>query len=307
MSLKLNRLGSIWDRTQLLEQNENIDKTERFLSKFDGTRLLEQTANLFNKAQAGYGSVDQNTGKVNEDGFRNTGFIKVEPDTVYRMNPKMGVGAMYDENLNYVAAISTAGDTIRTTVNTRYVRISVSGSTLDTTMFYKGSTQKSYVEYGFKPSPLIMDDTSIKNELTINQGQIYPLKLHQLGSGELKIAELHKNAVLDAKVYGAIPGKIYRLTYVSNGYVNSKVGGETWGITVVEMNKDGSDERIVTNYNEHPGERGSAGIDTIIQYESDMVFSVTVDRKVISESNIPTHMNLSTSPNVIIAPSKYSF
>ena len=165
---------------------------------------------------------------------------------------------------------------------------------------------------GNAPINAVPADNSITSEkivfdsLSMNRGKVYPLKLHQLGSGNLRISDLHKEAILDAKVFGAIPGKVYRLAYVSNGFVRTD-GEVTWGITVTEHNEDGTEGRIVTNYIDHPGKKGSDGIDTIIQGNDEMMFSVTVDRRVISDSNIPTHMNLSTSPNTIIDPSKYSF
>ena len=165
---------------------------------------------------------------------------------------------------------------------------------------------------GNAPVNAVPADNSITSEkivfdsLSMNRGKVYPLKLHQLGSGDLRISDLHKEAILDAKVFGANPDKVYRLAHVSNGFVRPE-GFATWGITVTEHNMDGSGSRIVTNYIDHPGKKGSDGIDTIIQGNDEMMFSVTVDRRVISDSNIPTHMNLSTSPNTIIDPSKYSF
>ena len=165
---------------------------------------------------------------------------------------------------------------------------------------------------GNAPINAVPADNSITSEkivfdsLSMNRGKVYPLKLHQLGSGDLKISDLHKEAILDAKVFGAIPGKVYRLAYVSNGFVRTN-GEVTWGITVTEHNEDGTGSRIVTNYTDHPGKKRSDDIDTIIQGNDEMMFSVTVDRRVITNSSIPTHMNLSTSPNVIIDPSKYSF
>lgn len=153
---------------------------------------------------------------------------------------------------------------------------------------------------------VVNSEKIVFDSLTMNSGKVYPLKLHQLGSGDLRISDLHKEAILDAKVFGAIPGKVYRLAFVSNGFVRPE-GFATWGITVAEYNEDGTEGRIVTNYIDHPGKKGSDDIDTIIQGNDEMMFSVTVDRRVISNSPIPTHMNLSTSPNTIIDPSKYSF
>lgn len=312
--MDLNRTGSIWDRQNRNGINENWGKLEKstyltdaFIKDFDGERLLEQTINLFNKEQVGTGSINVNTGSANNDGFSNTGFVPVKPGTIYSAVPRpgIGVGAFYDGGFNYISGISSTERVFTTPERARYVRFTVSSASINSAMIYEGSAVKPYEPYGFKPAPLIIDNSG-RDALTINQGSVYPLKLYQLGSGSLTIPDLHKNAVLDAKVFGAIPGKLYRLSYVSNGFVHASLG-ETWGITVTETNKDGSGARVVTNYNEQAGTRGSTGIDTIIQGNDEMMFSVTVDRKVISDSSIPTHMNMNTAPNVIIDPSNYSF
>src|SRR5699024_7077718 len=143
--MDLNRTESQWNRDNRNKMNENWEMIEqdvvsfgKFIEGFDGSQLLERTANMFNKDQAGYGSINPSTGEARSDGFRNTGFIKVDPDTIYRMNPSLGMGAMYNKEYDYVAPINTPDNTVRTTLETMYVRVSVSGSQMDRTMFYKG-------------------------------------------------------------------------------------------------------------------------------------------------------------------------
>lgn len=307
--LRLPFLKSPFDDEALNIQNSGIALLNYISSGFDGTKLIEPTANLFNKAQAGYGAVHSVSGEVRnpDDGFRNTGFIPVEPDTTYRMNPTMGLGAMYDENYNYVGAINTAGDTIRTTDKTRYVRVSVSSGSFNTSMFYKGSEAKSFEEYGFKPSPLIIDDSSTSDGLTINRGKDYPIKsVAWSGNTPSNIHQSVKDAVLDAKVFGAIPGKWYRLAFISNGHPRD--GVPTYGITIQEQDIASGNTRIVTNYIYNTDvKKGSDGIDTVIQGDDEMMFSVTIDRKVISDSASPNFLNFNNSPTAIIDPSKYSF
>ena len=306
--MNLNRTGSIWDRKNRNGINQNWEEIEdglntlvSFTEGFDGSKLLERTANLFNKDEAGYGSIKSSTGNVNDDTFRNTGFIAVDPDTTYRMNPTMGLGAMYDRDYNFVGAINTAGETIRTTDETRYVRVSVSTAQIDTTMFYKGSAYKSYEPYGFRPSQL-----TASNALTINRGADFPLLPNGwLGQNSGTINEVARNAILDAEVFGAIPGRIYRLAFVANGHLRDNV--PHYGITIQEEDLNTGAVRIVNNYITDAGVKRSNGIDTITQGNDEMMFSVTVDRKVISDSSTPLFLNMNHSPAAYIDPNRYSF
>ena len=308
--MNLNRTGSIWNRENRNGINQNWGEIEdglntliSFTEGFDGSKLLERTANLFNKNEAGYGAVHSASGEVRnpDDGFRNTGFIKVDPRTTYRMNQTMGLGAQYDGNFNYVAPISTSGDTIHTHANTRYVMVSVSAARLDTTMFYKGSEYKSYEPYGFRPSQL-----TASNALTINRGADFPLLpngWNKQNSGTIN--EVAKNAILDAEVFGAIPGRIYRLAFVANGHLRDDV--PHYGITIQEEDLNTGAIRIVNNYITDAGVKRSNGIDTITQGNDEMMFSVTVDRKVISDSSTPLFLNMNHSPAAYIDPNRYSF
>ena len=305
--MDLNRTDSLWNRQNRNGINQNWGKIENdvnalksFTEGFDGSKLLERTANMFNKDQAGYGSINPSTGEARSDGFRNTGFIKVDPDTIYRMNPSLGMGAMYNKEYDYVAPINTPDNTVRTTLETMYVRVSVSGSQMDSTMFYKGSEHKPYEPYGFKPTAATSADS-----LTINRGKDHPLNpFGWSGSTSGTIHEVAKNAILDAQVYGALPNKVYRLAFVANG--NERDGTLHYSITVQEQNVGGGGTRIVTNYIDHVGVKGSDGIDTIMQGNDDIMFKVVVDRKVISDSSSPTFLNLQNSANAIIKETNYN-
>ena len=55
--VKLKRTESIWDRSNRNNINYNWDILQSFIQEFDGERLLEVSYNLFNKENAGDGSV----------------------------------------------------------------------------------------------------------------------------------------------------------------------------------------------------------------------------------------------------------
>ena len=142
--------------------------------------------------------------------------------------------------------------------------------------------------------------------MTINRGADFPLLpngWNKQNSGTIN--EVAKNAILDAEVFGAIPGRIYRLAFVANGHLRDSV--PHYGITIQEEDLNTGAIRIVNNYITDAGVKRSNGIDMITQGNDEMMFSVTVDRKVISDSSTPLFLNMNHSPAAYIDPNRYSF
>ena len=328
--MKLNRTGSIWNRDNRNGINTNWVRLESFLKEFDGTRLMEVSYNLFDKSRAGDGSISSVNGSVNSDGFKNTGFIALKPNTTYQTTTS-GAGALYDINQNFKRGLGSSVTTFTTTSSEYFYRATLGVYQLDTFMIHEGDALLPYMPYGVRPAPLIIDENlkklieeanetfEVMDGLTINRGKDYPLKSVQLGSQEpVEIAEHVKNVVLDATVSGAEPDKYYRITFVANGIVQ---GGEPrYGISAGEYRKsDGWRTRWVFTYNDastpenqqnYNIEKHSDGIDTIIADRGDLVISVTVDRQAITNSSNPTFLNLNSgignSQSAVIDPSTYT-
>ena len=328
--MKLNRTGSIWNRYNRNGINTNWVRLESFLKEFDGTRLMEVSYNLFDKSRAGDGSISSVNGSVNDDGFKNTGFIALKPNTTYQTTAS-GAGALYDINQNFKRGLGSSVTTFTTTSSEYFYRATLGVYQLDTFMIHEGDALLPYMPYGVRPAPLIIDENlkklieeanetfEVMDGLTINRGKDYPLKSVQLGSQEpVEIAEHVKNVVLDATVSGAEPDKYYRITFVANGHVQ---GGEPrYGISAGEYRKsDGFRTRWVFTYNDastpenqqnYNIQKGSDGIDTIIADRGDLVISLTVDREAITNSSNPTFLNLNSgignSPSAVIDPSTYT-
>lgn len=328
--MKLNRTGSIWNRDNRNGINTNWVRLESFLKEFDGTRLMEVSYNLFDKSRAGDGSISSVNGSVNSDGFKNTGFIALKPNTTYQTTAS-GAGALYDINQNFKRGLGSSVTTFTTTSSEYFYRATLGVYQLDSFMIHEGDALLPYMPYGVRPAPLIIDENlkklieeanetfEVMDGLTINRGKDYPLKSVQLGSQEpVEIANHVKNVVLDATVSGAEPDKYYRITFVANGIVQ---GGEPrYGISAGEYRKsDGWRTRWVFTYNDastpenqqnYNIEKHSDGIDTIIADRGDLVISVTVDREAITNSSNPTFLNLNSgignSPSAVIDPSTYT-
>ena len=328
--MKLNRTGSIWNRDNRNGINTNWVRLEAFLKEFDGTRLMEVSYNLFDKSRAGDGSISSVNGSVNSDGYKNTGFIALKPNTTYQTTSS-GAGALYGINQDFKRGLSSSVTTFTTTSSEYFYRATLGVYQLDTFMIHEGDALLPYMPYGVRPAPLIIDENlkklieeanetfEVMDGLTINRGKDYPLKSVQLGSQEpVEIAEHVKNVVLDATVSGAEPDKYYRITFVANGIVQ---GGEPrYGISAGEYRKsDGWRTRWVFTYNDastpenqqnYNIEKHSDGIDTIIADRGDLVISVTVDRQAITNSSNPTFLNLNSgignSPSAVIDPSTYT-
>lgn len=328
--MKLNRTGSIWNRENRNGINTNWVRLESFLKEFDGTRLMEVSYNLFDKSRAGDGSISSVNGSVNDDGYKNTGFIALKPNTTYQTTSS-GAGALYGINQDFKRGLGSSVTTFTTTSSEYFYRATLGVYQLDTFMIHEGDALLPYMPYGVRPAPLIIDENlkklieeanetfEVMDGLTINRGKDYPLKSVQLGSQEpVEIAEHVKNVVLDATVSGAEPDKYYRITFVANGIVQ---GGEPrYGISAGEYRKsDGWRTRWVFTYNDastpenqqnYNIEKHSDGIDTIIADRGDLVISVTVDRQAITNSSNPTFLNLNSgignSPSAVIDPSTYT-
>ena len=328
--MKLNRTGSIWNRDNRNGINTNWVRLEAFLKEFDGTRLMEVSYNLFDKSRAGDGSISSVNGSVNDDGYKNTGFIALKPNTTYQTTSS-GAGALYGINQDFKRGLSSSVTTFTTTSSEYFYRATLGVYQLDTFMIHEGDALLPYMPYGVRPAPLIIDENlkklieeanetfEVMDGLTINRGKDYPLKSVQLGSQEpVEIAEHVKNVVLDATVSGAEPDKYYRITFVANGIVQ---GGEPrYGISAGEYRKsNGFRTRWVFTYNDastpenqqnYNIQKGSDGIDTIIADRGDLVISVTVDRQAITNSSNPTFLNLNSgignSPSAVIDPSTYT-
>lgn len=328
--MKLNRTGSIWNRDNRNGINTNWVRLESFLKEFDGTRLMEVSYNLFDKSRAGDGSISSVNGSVNDDSFKNTGFIALKPNTTYQTTSS-GAGALYGINQDFKRGLGSSVTTFTTTSSEYFYRATLGVYQLDTFMIHEGDALLPYMPYGVRPAPLIIDENlkklieeanetfEVMDGLTINRGKDYPLKSVQLGSQEpVEIAEHVKNVVLDATVSGAEPDKYYRITFVANGIVQ---GGEPrYGISAGEYRKsDGWRTRWVFTYNDastpenqqnYNIQKGSDGIDTIIADRGDLVISVTVDRQAITNSSNPTFLNLNSgignSPSAVIDPSTYT-
>ena len=328
--MKLNRTGSIWNRDNRNGINTNWVRLESFLKEFDGTRLMEVSYNLFDKSRAGDGSISSVNGSVNSDGFKNTGFIALKPNTTYQTTSS-GAGALYGINQDFKRGLGSSVTTFTTTSSEYFYRATLGVYQLDTFMIHEGDALLPYMPYGVRPAPLIIDENlkklieeanetfEVMDGLTINRGKDYPLKSVQLGSQEpVEIANHVKNVVLDATVSGAEPDKYYRITFVANGIVQ---GGEPrYGISAGEYRKsDGFRTRWVFTYNDastpenqqnYNIQKGSDGIDTIIADRGDLVISLTVDREAITNSSNPTFLNLNSgignSPSAVIDPSTYT-
>lgn len=325
-------LGSVWNRTNRAGQNTFNKQVANTLNQFDGTRLLDFSYNLFDKTTAGDGSVNNATGDIRADGFKNTGYIPVKPNTYYTVKPNIANGAFYDANGKYISGTTTSSaNPIMTPANARILNMTVASSQIDTFMIYEGAEDKPYKPYGVKAVPLLFDQEFLDevnaareyfenvDELGLNYGKDFPLKSVQLGNqAPVSIPAIVKNIVLDAKVSGAKTDMYYRLDFVANGIVSN--GKARYGINISELRiADGSRARHVFLYNADDLEgnsqnantqKTSDGIDTIIVDNGEIAVSLTVDRQAISNSSNPTFLNLNSgadnSPSAVIDRSVYA-
>jgi hypothetical protein len=151
-----------------------------------------------------------------------------------------------------------------------------------------------------------------------NKGESFPLKNMTFKNTTGTISTTAKNAILDAKVFGAKVDCYYMLTFIANGYVSQ--GKPRYGITLLEYRKsDFSTVGFRTNYvfiyNDDvlAGNQGNANyvktsetIETITVDNGTIACSVTIDRTAFSGAEF---LNLSSNhaPTAIIDPANYFF
>ncbi|WP_213810599.1 hypothetical protein [Jeotgalicoccus sp. WY2] len=306
-----------------------LNLISNFVDQFDGTRLYEVSYNLFNKETVGNGSVDGDTGDINDDGFRHA-VIEVKPNTPYVMTSK-GRGALLTATGEHVQKILSSTTSFVTPSNVHLYKVTLGSAQIDTFMIHEGTVLKPYKPWGVEPSPLLFDQDFLDevndareyfenvDALGLNYGKDFPLKSVALGSTTQEpIAQRVKNIVLDAKVYGAKTGYYYRVDFVANGFVTS--GKARYGINVREIPVGSATGPYIFKYDDDASpenhqnanvQKLSDGIDTIIADGGDIIVSVTVDRAAISESSNPTFLNLNSgagsSPTAVIDPVNHFF
>src|SRR5699024_175485 len=121
----------------------------------------------------------------------------------------------------------------------------IANNSVDTTKIADGAVTNSRIA-----DESVDHDKLSVDALSMNKGKDFPLKSVDLGGQKaLPIATHVKNIVLDAKVFGALPGMYYRLTFVANGIISG--GSQRYGITVEERRiSDGAMVRYVFHYSD---------------------------------------------------------
>lgn len=185
----------------------------------------------------------------------------------------------------------------------------------------RNSHNSNYEELYSLFENFIPDPSEGLGYLEDNRGVDFPLRNMTFNGENKPITDEAKNAILDAKVFGARIGYYYRLTFVGNGF-DSK-GKKRWGITLREhsienFETNGGSARFIFIYNDDDmsgndgnanWQKGQDGVDTITVDNGEIACSVTVDRQVISELAKPEFINLDSpyAPTAIIDPSNYFF
>src|SRR5699024_6817873 len=195
MALTLDLVGSVWNRDNRNTINTNFVTLRNFMREFDGTRLMEVSYNLFDKSRAGDGSINSADGTVNSDGFKNTGFIALKPNTTYQTTSS-GAGALYDINQNFKGGLRSRVTTFTTTSSNDFCLATLGTYQLDTFMSHEFDLLLPYKAYWVRLAPLIIDENlkrlieeanvtfEVMDGLTFNFRKDFPLKSVQLVSHE---------------------------------------------------------------------------------------------------------------------------
>ena len=98
--------GTLW-----LTNDMKIESDDGYLnvtgSRFTMRSKNHGAPNLFNRNRLGDGSISDATGNVISNGFKNTGFMAVQPGVRY-ISKEKGSGAFYDSNYNYISGLGSS-------------------------------------------------------------------------------------------------------------------------------------------------------------------------------------------------------
>lgn len=288
-------IGSLWDRGNRNELNRMLEELYSSVFLFnDGNGFITSkhlADGAVGNAKIGNGAV---TSEKLDDGAVTTNKIQGYAVT----NSRIAAGAI----------------DARTLADNAVVRKNILNNAVGTLQIADDTISKE------KMKANSVDHTKLSvDSVMMNKGKDYPLKSVKLGeTSPGNIASTVRNAILDAKVYGANLNMYYRLSFIGNGY--ESLGRKRYGITVEEIHKStGLVNKIIFSYNNESDlgnyqnatiSRGG-DIDTIIVGNGKYVASITVDRTVISLSSSPEFLSLSSgvgnSPTAIIDPVNYSY
>ena len=168
--MKLNRTGSLWNRQNRNDINENwatlegsyktLQAIEDFLEGFDGTQFIKKGRNLFNKDSTTIGEIDVETGEVVTDRGRYviTDYIPVVPGIPLQVKPTSGWVSVYDRSYNFLEMIASATEPKILPSNAAYIRNQMSFSSVDSKyIFQSNDPTLPYDEYGWSFIPEFLE------------------------------------------------------------------------------------------------------------------------------------------------------
>jgi hypothetical protein len=131
------------------------------------TNFMSVGKNLFNKsaAEAGY-YVSETTGnKLANASYNCTEYIPVQSDTNYAVNVTNRI-AWYDANKVFISGLYyVAGDPLKSPVNAKFFRGTMTPATIDTYQFEKGTVSTVYEPFNYFLSPSVLAEKIITNKM----------------------------------------------------------------------------------------------------------------------------------------------
>ena len=121
--------GTLW-----LTNDMNVESDDGYLnvtgSQFTMRSKNHGAPNLFNRNRLGDGSISETTGNVMSNGFKNTGYMAVQPGVRY-ISKEKGVGAFYDSNYNYISGLNSSTLQFTAPTNAYYFRTTLGAYQVD--------------------------------------------------------------------------------------------------------------------------------------------------------------------------------
>ena len=127
--------------------------------------------NLFDKDFVFNGYLDQTTGALVADvSFSSTDFIKVNPSTSYYKNGANNGACFYDINKSFISSFNTSAFT--TTVNTMYVRVTLTNAFVSSFQLELGSVATAYKSFTYSFNKFKDENTPAINDFSLELNKV---------------------------------------------------------------------------------------------------------------------------------------
>lgn len=213
----------------------------------DRVLLGRKSINLFNKHNVTVGSyVMYSSGKLDElDGYCASDYIRVEPNTEYRVSGTTEQLAFYDRDKNFISGLTLAHEFTSTPENCYYVRLSMRDYQVNEVQLQIGDEVTEYEGYGLMVDVDNIPIKQLANKIASNIETITYVDYHIKADGT---GDFENPVIATKQITDSSKNKQYRI-YIHEGVypIIDYLGGNSF-IASLENNTDSMQGWFLPDY-----------------------------------------------------------